>query len=70
MPPLPGGHHSPDPMLEFDTTDNKFRDELLTEPLNIQDQVKKSGGYVGIPMSPGLGIEPDRDFIRFFTADT
>ena len=69
MPPLPGGHHSRDPLLEFDTTDNKFRDELLTEPLNIQNQVKKSGGYVTIPEGPGLGVEPDRDFIRIYTAD-
>ena len=31
MPDLPGGLFPWEPMLEFDTTDNKFRDNLLTE---------------------------------------
>lgn len=69
MPNLPGGLHPHEPMLEFDTTDNKFRDNLLTEPLNIQQQVRDTGGYVAIPDGPGLGIEPDRDFIRTYTMD-
>lgn len=67
MPPLPGGLHPWEPMLEFDTTDNKFRDELLKEPLNIQQQVASSNGRVKIPDGPGLGIEPDRDFIKRYT---
>ncbi len=66
MPPLPGGLNPWEPMLEFDTTHNSFRDDLLTEPLNIQRQVKENGGYVSIPEGPGLGIEPDRAFIRAF----
>ena len=41
MPPLPGGLFPWEPMLEFDTTDNKFRDLLLTEPLDIQGQVEE-----------------------------
>lgn len=69
MPSLPGGLHPHEPMLEFDTTDNRFRDNLLTEPLNIQQQVKDRGGSVAIPDSPGLGIEPDRDFIRTYSVD-
>ena len=64
MPPLPGGLHPWEPMLEFDTTDNKFRDELLQTPLNIQQQVAESGGRVAIPNEPGLGIAPDREFIK------
>ncbi len=64
MPPLPGGLHPWEPMLEFDTTDNRFRDDLLTEPLDIQGQVKRNGGRVSVPTGPGLGVEPDRDFIR------
>lgn len=66
MPTLPGGLHPWEPMLEFDTTDNKFRDELLTEPLSIQNQIKTNGGSVSIPTGPGLGVEPDRDFIRHY----
>lgn len=64
MPPLPGGLNPWEPMLEFDTTDNRFRDQLLEEPLNIQEQVKRSGGYVSVPEGPGLGVTPNRDFIE------
>ena len=69
MPALPGGLHPWEPMLEFDTTDNKFRDNLLTEPLDIQGQVKANAGYVRIPDGPGLGVTPDRDFIKHYTVD-
>lgn len=67
MPPLPGGLFPREPMLEFDTTHNLFRDELLTEPLNIQEQVKRTGGFVDVPDGPGLGIEPDPKFIERFS---
>ena len=63
MPPLPGGLFPWEPMLEFDTTDNKFRDELLIEPLDIESQVAQFGGYVKVPQGLGLGIEPDMGFI-------
>ena len=66
MPPLPGSLFPWEPMLEFDTTDNKFRDDLLTEPLDIQGQVARNDGLVAIPNGPGLGITPDRDFIRHY----
>lgn len=66
MPPLPGGLHPREPLLEFDTTDNKFRDNLLKEPLNIQKQVAENGGSVAIPTAPGIGGEPDRDFIDHY----
>ncbi len=69
MPPLPGGLFPREPWLEFDTTDNKFRDDLLQEPLNIQSQVKQTCGYVAIPSQPGLGVEPDRDFIKKYQID-
>ena len=69
MPPLPGGLYPREPMLEFDTTDNKFRDQLLTEPLDIQDQVVRNAGRAGIPSGPGLGIEIDRDFLCRFEID-
>ena len=65
MPPLPGGLHPREPWLEFDTTENIFRDQLLTEPLYIQGQVSNSGA-VAIPDAPGLGVEPDPDFLRVY----
>lgn len=69
IPPLPGGIHPQEPMLEFDTTDNKFRDDLLTDPLNIQRQVAKNGGYVPIPDVPGHGAEPNREFLKHFALE-
>ena len=63
IPPLPGGLNPSEPMLEFDTTDNRFRDQLLTEPLDVQGQVERNGGYIDVPQAPGLGVEPDREFI-------
>ena len=69
MPPVPGGLHPNEPWLEFDTTDNKFRDDLLIEPLRINEQVSKNNGWVSIPDTPGIGVEPDRDFIRKFALE-
>ena len=69
MPPVPGGLHPNEPWLEFDTTDNKFRDDLLIEPLRINEQVSKNKGWVSIPDTPGIGVEPDRDFIRKFALE-
>lgn len=66
MPPLPGGLFPWEPMLEFDTTDNRFRDDLLTEPFDIQGQVAQTGGLVSVPDGPGLGVTPDRDFMRHY----
>lgn len=67
MPPLPGGLFPRAPWLEFDTTDNKFRDNLSIPPLNVQKQVQEDGGTVAVPMEPGLGVEPDRDLIRHYS---
>ncbi|GIT92329.1 D-galactarolactone cycloisomerase [Jannaschia sp. AI_61] len=66
MPPLPGGLFPREPLLEFDTTENRFRDEMLTDPLDIQGQVAASGGTVAIPDMPGLGVAPDRDFLAHY----
>ena len=67
MPTLPGGLHPWEPMLEFDTTHNMFRDELLTVPLDIQRQVAASNGTVDLPEGPGIGVTPDSDFIKKFS---
>ena len=41
------------PILEFDRTENPFRQAVLTEPLEHE------GGVVRVPDAPGLGIEID-----------
>ncbi len=66
VPALPGGLFPREPMLEFDTTENRFRDHLAVEPLDIQKQVARNGGRVAIPDCPGLGVEPDRGFMRHY----
>lgn len=66
IPPMPGGLHPWEPMLEFDTTENIFRDDLLIEPLDIQAQVNCNVGRVNIPSGPGIGVEPDRKFIEHY----
>ena len=68
MPPLPGGLHPRAPWLEFDTTENRFRDDLLAEPLGIQAQVA-AGGTVSVPEGPGLGVRPDPGFLRAWAWD-
>ena len=69
LPPLPGGLFPREPMLELDTTDNRFRDELVTEPLKVLDQVKTSGGFVAVPDGPGIGVEPDRDYLARYAVE-
>jgi len=64
--PMPGGLHPAEPMLEFDTTPNRFRDELAQEPLAIQAQVEASSGSVAVPERPGHGVEPDPGLLRHF----
>ncbi|AKO97762.1 L-alanine-DL-glutamate epimerase [Marinovum algicola DG 898] len=69
MPPMPGGLFPREPWLEFDTTENRFRDHLLAEPLDIQGQVKCNDGLIAVPTGPGLGVEPDRGFIEAYEID-
>ena len=66
MPDMPGGLHPWEPMLEFDTTPNRFRDELLEEPLDIAGQVRAARGRIALPGGPGLGVAPDRDFLDHY----
>ena len=70
MPPLPGGLFPWEPMLEFDTTHNRFIDELLTVSLDIKNQVKSNNGTVSLPNGPGLGVTPQRDFLDKFRIDS
>ncbi|MCY4005796.1 MAG: mandelate racemase/muconate lactonizing enzyme family protein [Rhodobacteraceae bacterium] len=66
IPPMPGGLSPWEPMLELDTTDNRLRDDLLLEPLDIHGQVKRNKGRAAVPEAPGLGVVPDPDFIEHY----
>ena len=70
MPPLPGGLFPWEPMLEFDTTHNRFIDDLLTVSFDIKKQVKINNGTVSLPNGPGLGVTPKRDFLDKFRIDS
>ena len=70
MPPLPGGLFPWEPMLEFDTTHNRFIDDLLSVSLDIKKQVKTNNGTVSLPSGPGLGVTPKRDFLDKFRIDS
>ena len=49
-----------EPVLEFDTTDNPLRRDLLTDPITLQQ------GRVAVPATPGLGVTVDRDVLSRF----
>ncbi len=63
LPDFPGSLYPVEPMLEYDTTPNIFREELAVEPLNVLDRVGSTSGYVGIPEKPGIGIEMNKKII-------
>ena len=66
MPDMPGGLHPWEPMLEFDTTPNLFRDEMLKTPLAIKEQVAANRGFIRLPEGPGHGAVPDPAFLDRF----
>ncbi|CAH0342852.1 mandelate racemase/muconate lactonizing enzyme family protein [Rhizobium sp. CECT 9324] len=49
-----------EPILEFDRTDNPFRQAVIKTPIEHQN------GVVAIPNGPGLGIEINRDALADF----
>jgi D-galactarolactone cycloisomerase len=54
-------------MLEFDTTEkNIFITDLPTEDFSILDQVNKNNGYASVSDNAGIGITPNKDFIKKF----
>jgi len=65
MPDLPGGAHPTPPKLEFDTTPNRFLDELLTNPLDIRAQVAANGNAKP-PSGPGIGVTPDEAVLAHY----
>ncbi len=54
LPVTPHTDHVPYPMLiEYDTGENPFRDEMLSQPLEM------IAGEIPVPTGPGLGVEID-----------
>ncbi|HEY3061911.1 MAG TPA: mandelate racemase/muconate lactonizing enzyme family protein [Chloroflexota bacterium] len=50
------------PLLEYDVTENPFRDELVVgDPFALHD------GSVDVPTAPGLGIDVDESALRRYT---
>jgi D-galactarolactone cycloisomerase len=65
MPDMPGGLFPSKPMLEFDTTSkNIFITDLAEEKFSILDQVKKNNGFAKPLEEIGIGINPNKDFIK------
>ena len=65
MPDMPGGLFPSKPMLEFDTTSkNIFITDLAEEKFSILDQVKNNDGFVSPLEAIGIGINPNKDFIK------
>lgn len=63
MPRDPHAMQSPFPSLvEYDTSDNPLRDELLREP------IMPAEGMLPVPQGPGLGITVDEAALRRFAA--
>ncbi|SMF76044.1 D-galactarolactone cycloisomerase [Tistlia consotensis] len=62
LPPVPPRHESREPLLEFDRTDNPFRQAVLTAPIEHRE------GRVAVPEGPGLGIEVERAALERFKA--
>jgi len=60
LPPNPPRQSPREPILEFDRTDNPFRQAIVKTPL------EHVSGVVAIPDGPGLGIEIDRDALEAF----
>ena len=52
---LPGRMRQPEPLLEYDRSENPLREEL-TAPQFVQKD-----GYVALPNAPGLGVDVDMD---------
>jgi D-galactarolactone cycloisomerase len=61
LPPNPPRRNPVEPIMEFDRTENPFRQAVVLTPLEHRD------GVVTIPDAPGLGIEINRDALSTFS---
>ena len=57
-PHFQGFANGDEPMMEFDTYENPFREEIVTKKFELKK------GYFDVPTSPGLGIEINEDVVR------
>ncbi len=56
----PGRIFDKEPLLEFDRSPNRIREELITQPFAAKD------GYLDVPTGYGLGVEVDEDKLNYF----
>lgn len=56
----PGRLFDKQPLLEFDRSPNRIREELITAPFVAKD------GYIDVPTGYGLGVEVDEDKLNYF----
>ncbi len=56
----PGRLFDKQPLLEFDRSPNRIREELITKPFAAEN------GYINVPSGYGLGIEVDEDKLKYF----
>ena len=67
QPDMPGGLFPSKSMLEFDTTEkNIFITDLPKEDFSILNQVKQNNGYASVTNNAGIGITPNKDFMKEF----
>lgn len=60
LPPNPPRRHPIEPIMEFDRTENPFRQAVVQTPLEHKQ------GVMMIPDGPGLGIEINRDALSTY----
>lgn len=57
-PHFQGFANGDEPMMEFDTYENPFREEIVTKKFELKN------GYFDVPTGPGLGIEINEEVVR------
>lgn len=62
---VPVAHHSlfaTQPVLEYDRSSHPFRQQLVTQPLQMVE------GWIEVPSAPGLGVEVNREVLERYRA--